>query len=62
MLPRYSIAFRTIQLAARAQDFEDDDRVWCRRWGSNPHAAFAAQDFKSRVSASFTTPARARLA
>ena len=33
------------------------DRVECRRWESNPHAAFAAQDFKSRASASFATPA-----
>ena len=30
---------------------------WCRGWESNPHAAFAARDFKSRASANFATPA-----
>jgi|SoiMethySBSTD1v2_1073268.scaffolds.fasta_scaffold00133_1 hypothetical protein len=29
----------------------------CRGWGSNPHAPFGAQDFKSCASASFATPA-----
>ena len=36
----------------------DRQQRWCRRWESNPHAAFAAQDFKPRVYASSTTPAR----
>ena len=31
--------------------------LWCLGPGSNRHAAFAARDFKSRVSTNFTTEA-----
>src|SRR4051812_39076168 len=59
------LSFRESVRGRRSRCFQDRTNLhdnWCRGRESNPHAAFATQDFKSCASASSATPAEGIMA